>query len=375
MNVRSVEKVNELFKKTLDKTQEFIVEGYCSYGNSKRTDNYRYSSLIDENCKFKIDLNEGNENLMDGVFYVLKVRFYPRNGSNEFRLKVIEVLKKFENKILLNQDYFMVLKNKIDKGYVDIDNYLKDFIKASKKIRLGVVSFKTSVAPKDIFTQIEKEHENLVSTIRYDISIENFEKDFSKIKESENGVDLWAISRGGGDLTFFNSFEVLKEISALNKPILTALGHSTDKTLSDLCSDRYFETPTSLGNYLNQTIKNIYSEEENEKNRYDNYQKLLSEKNTLETRVKVLKNENLKNAKLIQSQEKEKIENKKEMAKLEKLLEERLKKLLKESTENNNNFKKINEKLEQIQNKSSSKFKNLLIFCIIIFVIVIARFI
>ena len=51
MNILSVEKVNELFKETLDKTQEFIVEGYCSYGNSKRTNEYRYSSLVDENYK------------------------------------------------------------------------------------------------------------------------------------------------------------------------------------------------------------------------------------------------------------------------------------------------------------------------------------
>lgn len=63
MNIRSVEKVNELFKKTLDKTQEFIVEGYCSYGNSRRTNEYRYSSLVDENCKFKIDSLKERKNL------------------------------------------------------------------------------------------------------------------------------------------------------------------------------------------------------------------------------------------------------------------------------------------------------------------------
>ena len=80
--------------------------------------------MVDENYKFKINLLEGKEELIDGIFYVLKVRFYPRKGVNEFRLRVIEVIEKFENKLLLNQTYFKILKNKIDKGYIDIDNYL-----------------------------------------------------------------------------------------------------------------------------------------------------------------------------------------------------------------------------------------------------------
>lgn len=359
MNVRSVEKVNELFKKTLDETQEFIVEGYCSYGNSRRTNEYRYSSLVDENCKFKIDLLEGEEELIDGVFYILKVRFYPRKGFNEFRLRVVEVLEKFENKLLITQNYFTVLKSKIDKGYVDIDNYLKKLIKTSKKIRIGIITFRTSIALDDIFTSIEKEHKNLVSTVRYDISIENFKSIFWKIKKSENNIDLWAISRGGGDLTFFNSLELLKEISALNKPILTALGHSTDKTLSDLCSDRYFETPTSLGNYLNQTLKSIYSEEEKERYKYKEYQSLLLKKNDLETQVKALENENLRSEKFILSQSNEITAKKKEV--------ESLKKLLEASLMNNDSLKKMSATLDSMCNSSylkssfdfASSFKNL----------------
>lgn len=340
MNIRSVEKVNELFKKTLDETQEFIVEGYCSYGNSRRTNEYRYSSLVDENCKFKIDLLEGEEELINGVFYILKVRFYPRKGTNEFRLKVIEILNKFENKLLITQDFFTILKSKIDKGYVNIDNYLKNLIKTSNKVRLGIITFRKSVALEDIFTSIEKEHKNLVSTIRYNISIENFKSIFFKLKNSENEVDLWVISRGGGDLTFFNSLELLKEISVLNKPILTALGHSTDKTLSDLCSDRYFETPTALGNYLNQTLKNIYLEEEKEKYKYKEYQNLLSKKNELEVQVNILKNEISVNKKFILSQNKELTSKLKEI--------ESLKKLLEKSLLNNEDLKKINTILESM---------------------------
>ena len=348
MNVRSVEKTNELFKKTLDETQEFVVEGYCSYGNSKRTNEYRYSSLIDENCKFKIDILEGEEELIDGVFYILKVKFYSRRGSNEFRLKVIEVIEKFENKLLINQNYFKILKNKIDKGFIDIDSYLKNLIeisiKNSNKINLGVITFKTSVAFDDIFTPVKKKYTNLFETIRYDISIENLKNIFFTIRKDEENIDLWILARGGGDLTFFNSLELLKEISSLNKPILSALGHSTDKTLSDLYTDRSFETPTSLGNYLVEILQKIYSE----KNIIKDYDDILLKKKELENQAKMLKNIISNNEKVILSQKNEIATQKNEIESLKKMLEATL--------YNTDSLNKINSTLNNIQIKSSFDF-------------------
>ncbi|WP_281699620.1 exodeoxyribonuclease VII large subunit [Cetobacterium somerae] len=357
MNIRSVEKINMLFKETLDKTEEFIVEGYCSYGNSKRTKEYRYCSLVDENFKFKIDLLEGKEELLDGVFYILKVRFYPRKGFNEFGLRVIKVIEKFENKLLLNQNHLTILKNKIDKGYVEIDNYLKNLIMpaVSNEIRIGIITLKKSIAFEDISATIKKEHKGLILLERYDISIDSFKDDFFKIKNKENNVDLWAIVRGGGDLTFFNSLELLKEISILKKPILTALGHSTDKTLSDFCSDRYFETPTSLGNYLKQILTKIYLE----KNQYKNYNDILLKNNNLERQVKALEKEIENKEKLILLQSKQIITKKNEI--------ESLKKVLEVNIFNNNSLKKMDTTLNNIQNSLHMKshfnftslFKNL----------------
>lgn len=316
MSVQSVEKINQLFKNVLNETQEFMVEGYCSYGNSKRTDEYRYSSLIDENYKFKIDILEGEE-LIDGIFYVLKVRFYSRKGVNEYRLKVIKVIEKFENKILINQNYFQILKNKIDKGYINIDDYLKNIMESFNKINIGFITFKTSIALDDVFISIEKEYKDLIHINRYDISIEKFENIFLEIKNDENNIDLWCITRGGGDLTFFNSLDLLKKLIILNKPILTALGHSTDKTLADICSDRSFETPTSLGNYLSQTLKKINSIKNNNKE----YSNILLNKNELEKQINRLRLEKNKSEKVISIQKKELVIKENEIKSLKKLLE------------------------------------------------------
>lgn len=134
MNIKSFENVKELLKESLDKTKEINVQGYCSYGKSIRNDKYRYCSLVEENSETKIDLLEGEEKLIDGMFYVLKVKFYLKKNSNEYGLRVIEIIGKLKNKFLLNQDHFIILKDKIDKGYINIDNYLHTLIKISTKI-------------------------------------------------------------------------------------------------------------------------------------------------------------------------------------------------------------------------------------------------
>lgn len=55
------------------------------------------------------------------------------------------------------------------------------------------------------------------------------------------------VGRGGGstqDLWDFNKEEIVRSIANSKKPVITAIGHSTDKTLSDMVSDKVAATPT-----------------------------------------------------------------------------------------------------------------------------------
>ena len=61
-------------------------------------------------------------------------------------------------------------------------------------------------------------------------------------------ADVCIVARGGGsfeELMAFNQEAVVRAIQAMRIPVITALGHTSDRTLADLVADREARTPTA----------------------------------------------------------------------------------------------------------------------------------
>jgi exodeoxyribonuclease VII large subunit len=61
-------------------------------------------------------------------------------------------------------------------------------------------------------------------------------------------ADVVIVARGGGsfeELMAFNQEAVVRAIQAMRMPVVTALGHTSDRTLADLVADREARTPTA----------------------------------------------------------------------------------------------------------------------------------
>ena len=61
-------------------------------------------------------------------------------------------------------------------------------------------------------------------------------------------ADVVIVARGGGsfeELMAFNQEAVVRAIQAMRIPVITALGHTSDRTLADLVADREARTPTA----------------------------------------------------------------------------------------------------------------------------------
>jgi exodeoxyribonuclease VII large subunit len=66
--------------------------------------------------------------------------------------------------------------------------------------------------------------------------------------DEEQLADVVIVARGGGsfeELMAFNQEAVVRAIQAMRIPVVTALGHTSDRTLADLVADREARTPTA----------------------------------------------------------------------------------------------------------------------------------
>lgn len=118
--------------------------------------------------------------------------------------------------------------------------------------RIGVVTSPTGAAIRDILQVINRRFGN-IRVIINPVSVQGDEagaeiaravKDFNRWKN----VDVIIVSRGGGsleDLWAFNEEEVVRSIFASEIPIISAVGHEIDWTLSDFVSDLRAPTPSA----------------------------------------------------------------------------------------------------------------------------------
>ncbi|MDL2292728.1 exodeoxyribonuclease VII large subunit [Acholeplasma sp. OttesenSCG-928-E16] len=181
----------------------------------------------------------------DKVFVRGKISLYEPSGSYSIQVYEMqqtglgELYKKLEE-----------LKNKYQSlGYFDA-SHKKEINKFPKKI--GVVTSPTGAVIEDIRNTINRRY-RLVEIILYPALVQGPESGnsiASKIKRANElmEVDTLIVGRGGGsieDLWGFNEEVVIEAIFNSKIPIITAIGHEPDVTISDYVADKVAPTPTA----------------------------------------------------------------------------------------------------------------------------------
>ena len=187
----------------------------------------------------KFQMKDGQQVLVTGT-----VDVYTRDGKYQVYAKKIEqdgegaLFEKFERlKAELEE------RGMFDKCY---KRPIPKFIKT-----LGVVTAQTGAAVKDIIN-VSTRRNPYVQIILYPAIVQGDEAAESIVAGIEAlermNVDVIIVGRGGGsieDLWAFNEEVVANAIFNCNIPIISAVGHETDTTISDFVADMRAPTPSA----------------------------------------------------------------------------------------------------------------------------------
>ncbi|MBR3375317.1 MAG: exodeoxyribonuclease VII large subunit [Firmicutes bacterium] len=212
-----------------------------------------YFSLNDENSKvncflpssyvknLSYELGDGLEITASG-----KVNVYRRGGYYSLFVRSIQVAG--EGNLSMA---FQLMKEKLEKEGL-FDPAHKRPIPAFPH-KIGILTSSTGAAVKDIIKIIRSKNE-LVDILIFPVQVQgegaaqNIAETLKFVNDNYDDIDTLIVGRGGGsqeDLWAFNEEVLARAIYASRIPVISAVGHEIDFSISDFVADLRAETPTA----------------------------------------------------------------------------------------------------------------------------------
>jgi len=211
-----------------------------------------YFTLKDEAAQVRCAMFRGRNRLVsckadNGMQVLVRARIGLYEARGEFQL-VIEHMEDAGDGALRRA--FDELKLKLQKEGL-FDEQHKQAIPELPQC-IGVITSKTGAAIRDILTTLKRRFPALPVTV-YPVSVQGDLASGQIVKaiqlaNKRKDCDVLILSRGGGsleDLWAFNEEVVARAIYDSNLPIISAIGHEVDVTISDFVADHRAATPTA----------------------------------------------------------------------------------------------------------------------------------
>ncbi len=253
-NVLSVIQLNTYIKRKFD--QDYVLKNVSVEGelsNFKRhSSGHLYFTLKDDKASvscvmFRTYTGGLTEGLRDGDKVIIKgsVSLYEKTGQYQVYVRSIEKAGLGELYVL-----FEKLKKKLAQEGLFDEARKKPIPEYAN--RIGIITSSTGAAIRDI-VQVSKRRNPYVELVLYPSLVqgsnakENIVRAIQYFNE-QGDIDILIIGRGGGsieDLWPFNEEIVARAIGESKIPVISAVGHETDFTISDFVSDMRAPTPSA----------------------------------------------------------------------------------------------------------------------------------
>lgn len=265
MREYSVTEINSHIKSVI--ADDFALRNICIKGeisNCKYHDNgHIYFTLKDDNSSIRAviwkTVKKPDFILEDGLEVLVQGQISVYESGGYYQVNVREVKRSGLGELYLKLD--MLKKAYLEMGYF-APQYKKRISPFSSKI--GVVTAKTGAAIRDI-CKIARDKNPYVEIILYNALVQGV----GAARSIARGIqtldklkpDVIIIGRGGGsieDLWAFNEEIVAEAVFACETPVVSAVGHETDDTITDLIADVRAATPSDAARIAVCDIETVF---------------------------------------------------------------------------------------------------------------------
>ena len=251
-NIFTVSDLNNQIKNIIESGfSNILVEGEISQ-LTKHASGHMYFNIKDNSStlgcvmfNYQNSLNNYNPQIGDKVKLSGKASLWVKGGAFKFHVNTISLSGEGD----LWAKFEALKKKLLQEGLFD-SSYKKEIPKYPKKIAL-ITSLNGSVI-KDIIDVVDRNSPYLKLVVRDcrmqgEEAVQDLVNALDDIHLSNLEIDTIIIARGGGsleDLWCFNSEALAYKIFNSKIPIISAIGHETDTTISDLVADKRAGTPS-----------------------------------------------------------------------------------------------------------------------------------
>lgn len=261
--IYSVSQINRYIKGLIE--NDFILQSFWVKGEisnfKAHTSGHLYFTLKDKNSAINCIMFKDMAELMpyeleDGLEVVVcgYSSVYEKTGQYQIYAQIISPVGMGELSLKFEQ-----LKNKLlEEGLFDED-FKRDIPKNPKTI--AVITSPTGAAVRDIINVSTRRNPNIKIKIipvlvQGEYAVASIVDGIKLVNEWGN-ADVIILGRGGGaieDLWAFNDEKVARAVFASEIPIISAVGHETDFTITDFVADMRAPTPSAAAELATNDI-------------------------------------------------------------------------------------------------------------------------
>lgn len=267
LNVLTVSGLNAYIKSIFESDENLryvFLSGEISNFTAHSRSGHMYFSLKDEKCTVRCVMFAG---------FARGIRFQPEDGMDVLvrgKVSVYEVSGQYQVYVEdmrpigqgVSSIAFEKLKQKLLKEGLFDDEHKKALPVYPQ--RIGVITSDSGAALYDIKNVLSRRYP-LCELVLYPVSVQGIGAAMQMVEAVNffsmmQDVDLIILARGGGsaeDLWEFNDENLARAIFACRVPLISAVGHEVDYTISDFVADMRAPTPSAAAEIAVPDIKDL----------------------------------------------------------------------------------------------------------------------